>query len=108
MLTVAFGRVIGVVERAKARALLDADLPAFPKQRRRAGEGWWKWAFRRMGDGPSWRGVAYGFISFPLGIVWFVDHGDAVVGGPRRGDVVASTRRSSRTSDGGPYHFGDD
>jgi signal transduction histidine kinase len=72
LLTVAFGRVIGAVERAKARALLGADLPAFPKQRRRAGEGWWKWAFRRMGDGPSWRGVAYGFISFPLGIIWFV------------------------------------
>src|SRR4051794_10615409 len=47
VLTVAFGRVIGAVERAKARALLGADLPAFPKQRRGRDEGWWRWAFRR-------------------------------------------------------------
>jgi len=53
VLTVAFGRVIGIVERAKARGLLGADYPAFPKQRRGAGESWWKWALRRMGDGPS-------------------------------------------------------
>ena len=106
VLTVAFGRVIGVVERAKARALLDADLPAFPAPRRRDGEGWWKWAFRRIGDGPAWRGVAYGFASFPLGIAWFV----ITV-------VLWSVTLGLATwwlytpwipdGDGGPYHFGD-
>src|SRR6478752_4042530 len=69
--TIGFGRVIGIVERGKARALLDADLPAFPTKHRRTGESWWKWALRLAGDGPSWRGVGYGFISFPLGIIWF-------------------------------------
>lgn len=69
--TVAFGRVIGVVERGKARALLGVDLPPFPKQRARPGDSWWKQAWRRAGDGPSWRGVAYGFLALPLGILWF-------------------------------------
>ena len=39
VLTVSFGRVIGIVERAKARGLLDADLPAFPQPRSRPGDG---------------------------------------------------------------------
>ena len=106
VLTVAFGRVIGVVERAKARSLLDADLPAFPKPRFRPGDSVWKRAWRHIGDGPAWRGVAYGFISFPIGIVWF---------------VVTVTLWSVAFSgalwwvytpfipedDGGPYHFGE-
>ena len=101
VLTVAFGRVIGIVERAKARALLDADLPAFPKQRRRPDESWWKWALRRAGDGPSWRGVAYGFISFPLGHPLVHAHRDAVVGDARRGDVVHLSCGSPATARSG-------
>ncbi|MCU1500754.1 MAG: histidine kinase [Ilumatobacteraceae bacterium] len=108
MLVVGFGRVIGVVERAKVRALLGLDLAAFPRPGNGAVEGFWAKARARLGDGAGWRGIAYGILALPLGILWFVT---AV--------VLWSVTLSFAffpiyqiflpdTNDGGPYHFGDD
>jgi signal transduction histidine kinase len=106
--TVAFGRVIGSVERAKARAMLGAgDLPAFPKQRSRPGESWWKRAWRRIGDGPSWRGVAYGFIALPLGIAWFTVAITLWAVSLYGAAWFIYTPFIPDDSNGGPYHFGD-
>ena len=68
-LTVAFGRVIAGVERVRSAALLDSPLPSYPRRPPAAG-GWAKLK-RRIGDGAGWRGLAYGLLMLPWGIVTF-------------------------------------
>jgi len=68
-LSVLFGRVIGDVERARARALLDLDRPAFVPFGR-AGSGWSR-IRAALGDGPGWMGLAYGVVMLPWGIAAF-------------------------------------
>ena len=63
------GRVIGAVERSLARTLLDTDLPA-PAPVDRAGSVWAR-GRRMLRDGPGWRGLAYGVLALPLGILTF-------------------------------------
>ncbi len=67
--TIASGRWISVAERARVRALLDESVPAwadFP-----AGGSWWQRMVRRFGDGPGWKGLLYGALMLPWGIVAF-------------------------------------
>ena len=67
---VLFGRVIGAVERARARALLDTDVP--PPPARVAGEkGTWNQFKSIMGDGTGWKGLTYGLLMLPVGILNF-------------------------------------
>ncbi len=67
--TVLFGRLIGTVERGRARALLDVDLPSFPNPEHPA--GLWPMTKRILSDGPGWRGALYGLVMLPWGIVAF-------------------------------------
>jgi hypothetical protein len=67
--TVAFGRVVGAAERAKARAFYDADVPA-PQPVARDGTRWVRLK-RQMSDRVGWRGVVHSLVALPLGVVWF-------------------------------------
>jgi hypothetical protein len=69
LLVLGFGRIVGTVERASARALLDADLAPFPPVT--SGSTFWATIRGRLSDGPSWKGVAYALASLPIGIVSF-------------------------------------
>jgi signal transduction histidine kinase len=69
MATVAFGRVIASSERGRCAALLGTSLPSYPR-RPRTGSGWAS-VKRRLGDGAGWRGLAYGMIMLPWGIIAF-------------------------------------
>jgi signal transduction histidine kinase len=70
VLTIAAGRLVGIVERARARLLLGVNyrgkpLPSF--------EGsWWQKFKAAIGDGPGWGGIAYGLLMLPWGIATFV------------------------------------
>jgi len=66
---VGFGRVIAASERGRARALLGTRLPGYP--RRPPAGGGWKSVKRRLGDGAGWRGLAYGCVMLPWGIITF-------------------------------------
>ncbi|HEY4332666.1 MAG TPA: sensor domain-containing protein, partial [Ilumatobacteraceae bacterium] len=67
--TVRFGRVIGAVERGRARALFGVQLAAFP---RLAATGtFWQRSKKMLGDRPAWRGLAFGLIALPWGILTF-------------------------------------
>jgi hypothetical protein len=66
---VAGGRVIGSVERSMARALLDTDLPA-PAPIDRTGSVWVR-GRRTLRDGPGWRGLAFGLLALPVGVLTF-------------------------------------
>ncbi len=68
-LTVAIGRWVGSVERARARALLDTPLPGWPTLS--ADGTWWQRAIRWLGDAPGWKGLLYGLLMLPWGIVTF-------------------------------------
>jgi Putative sensor len=63
------GRVIGTVERSLTRTMLDTDLPA-PAPLDRTGSVWTR-GRRMLGDGPGWRGLAYGLLALPVGILTF-------------------------------------
>ncbi len=68
-LTIAIGRWMGTAERARARALLDTTLPGWPPL---SAEGtWWQRATRLFRDGPGWKGLLYGVLMLPWGIVTF-------------------------------------
>jgi len=70
MATVALGRVISSVERARAKALLGVTV--LPPQPRPAVEsGSWRRMRSLLRDPEGWKGLAYGFIKFPLGIINF-------------------------------------
>jgi hypothetical protein len=66
---VAGGRVIGRVERAMARPLLHIDLPA-PTPIDRTGSVWVR-GRRTLRDGPGWRGLAFGLLALPVGVLTF-------------------------------------
>jgi signal transduction histidine kinase len=64
-----FSRVISAVERARARALLDTPI-ASPFRSLREGSLWSRFK-HLIGDGASWKGIAYGLIMLPIGIFNF-------------------------------------
>ncbi len=69
VMTVAGGRVVGQVERARVKALLGVELPAHaPISWQR---GLWPRAKQILADRPSWRGLAYALLMLPWGIVTF-------------------------------------
>ncbi|MGE0881202.1 MAG: sensor histidine kinase [Acidimicrobiia bacterium] len=69
-LTVLSGRLIGAVERERAKLLLDTALPAFAPFDM---DGtWWQRFKRAIADGAGWRGLGYAFIFFPLAIFNFI------------------------------------
>lgn len=64
------GRLIGVVERARARALLATEV--VPPPARLEGEhGAWRRFRAIMVDTPGWKGLAYGVLMLPVGILNF-------------------------------------
>jgi signal transduction histidine kinase len=106
VLTVRAGRLVGVVERARARALCGADLRPFAPV---VAEGtFWQRAKRLLADGPGWRGLGYSILALPLGIftftvtvvVWSVSTATAFF--PVYAWFIPED------SDSGPFHFGSD
>ncbi len=69
--TVFAGRLIGIVERARARVLLGIDVAPPPPAQSRHDEGNWKRIKAMLSDAPGWKGLGYGLILLPLGIVNF-------------------------------------
>ena len=67
-LTVLLGRVIAAVERTRA-GLLGLHLP--PPAPRRPADGLWRRTKAGLADGVGWRGLAYGTILLPWGVVTF-------------------------------------
>lgn len=68
-LTLVTGRWIGVMERARVRALLGVELPACPALP--AVDSWWQRMVQRFKDVPGWKGLAHGVVMLPLGVVTF-------------------------------------
>lgn len=68
-LTIRVGHVIGSAERARSRALLDDDPPA-PPAYRLSGTPWQK-ARQAFTDPVGWKGLGYGVVMLPWGIVAF-------------------------------------
>jgi signal transduction histidine kinase len=69
VLTVGFGRVVGVIERARVRRFLDTSLPAFASPV--VSGGFWVRMAGRLRDSGGWRGLLYGVLALPLGIISF-------------------------------------
>jgi signal transduction histidine kinase len=70
MATVAMGRVISAVERTRAKALLGVTvLPPGPREL--ASEGSWRRMRTFLHDPAGWKGLVYGLVKFPLGIMNF-------------------------------------
>ncbi len=69
--TILTGRLIGIVERARARALLGVDVQPPSPSRWRAEQGAWRRIKAALCDGPGWKGLGYGLIMLPMGIVNF-------------------------------------
>jgi signal transduction histidine kinase len=69
VLTVRCGRWIATAERARARVLLDRDLPAWPPLPTTG--TWWQRAKDWLADGPGWKGLCYGLVMLPWGVVTF-------------------------------------
>ena len=69
LLTVLAGRWLGAFERGRVRVLLDADLPG-PLPLDNSG-GLFARTKRAMGDTAGWKGLAYGAIMLPWGIITF-------------------------------------
>ena len=69
--TVFAGRLIGIVERARAAALLGVEvLPPAPAESRHE-QGNWRRIKSMLLDVPGWKGLGYGVIMLPLGIMNF-------------------------------------
>jgi signal transduction histidine kinase len=70
LVTLQFVRVVSAIERARAKALLDADIanPFLP-----LGEidGWWRRIKAIFSDGALWKGVGYCIVALPVGILTF-------------------------------------
>ena len=64
------GRLIGIVERARAKALLGFQVPP-PPARRAAGGHLGRACARSWPIQPGWKGLGYGLIMLPVGIVNF-------------------------------------
>lgn len=71
MATVLTGRLIGIVERARARALLGVDVQPPSPSRWRDEQGTWRRVKAALGDVPGWKGLGYGLIMLPMGILNF-------------------------------------
>jgi signal transduction histidine kinase len=67
--TIWIGRLFGVVERARSNAFLGTELRRFPRPD--LSGSWWSKAKKILGDGPGWRGLAYGLLMLPWGILTF-------------------------------------
>ncbi|HEY0520025.1 MAG TPA: sensor domain-containing protein, partial [Ilumatobacteraceae bacterium] len=67
--TVFAGRLIGIVERARAAALLGLRVP--PPAARVQPAGHWAQIRAFITDRPGWKGLGYGLIMLPVGIVNF-------------------------------------
>ena len=63
------GRWIGSFERGRTRALLD-DTPTAPAPFRRR-PTWMQTMFAALGDGTGWKGLLYGLVMLPWGIITF-------------------------------------
>jgi signal transduction histidine kinase len=68
--TIAFGRAIGVVERARARALLGLTVTP-PARRLDPVEGSWRRLRGTLRDATGWKALVYGIVMLPLGIANF-------------------------------------
>lgn len=68
-LTVVSGRWIGTVERGRSRLFLDDDPPAPAPMP--TSSGWLALTKAGLGDGPGWKGLAYGAVMLPWGIITF-------------------------------------
>jgi len=67
--TVFAGRMIGIVERARAKALLGLEVP--PPPARGTASGVWQTMRAFLGDQPGWKGIGYGLLMLPVGIANF-------------------------------------
>jgi len=67
--TVFVGRMIGIVERARAKALLGLEVP--PPPARVEAHGAWQTLKSYLADPPGWKGIGYGVIMLGLGIANF-------------------------------------
>ena len=67
--TVFAGRLIGIVERARAATLLGLHVPPPPARQRP--EGTWPKMRSFLTDPPGWKGVGYGALLLPVGIINF-------------------------------------
>jgi signal transduction histidine kinase len=70
LLTIGLGRVVGLVERSRARLLLGAEyrgrpLPTFQGS-------WWQKFKTGVSDVPGWGGIAYSLLMLPWGVATFV------------------------------------
>lgn len=64
------GRAWAGLQRGMARGMLGTTItPPLPRRRVR---GFWRRLASLLGDAPSWRGLAFGLIAFPLAIAAFV------------------------------------
>jgi len=68
--TVFAGRLIGIVERARAAALLGIEVPA-PPSRAPSEQRTWPRLRSMLTDIPGWKGLAYGSLMLPIGIFNF-------------------------------------
>ena len=68
--TVFAGRLIGIVERARAAALLGVEVPA-PPPRAESEQRTWPRLRAMLTDQPGWKGLGYGALMLPLGIINF-------------------------------------
>ena len=69
--TVFAGRLIGIVERARASALLGIEVPPPLPAESRHEQGNWRRIKAMLLDAPGWKGLGYGVIMLPLGIMNF-------------------------------------
>ncbi len=67
--TIWIGRLFGVVERGRSNAFLGTHLRGFDPPD--LSGSWWSKAKKILGDGPGWRGLAYGLLMLPWGIITF-------------------------------------
>jgi len=67
--TIFFGSLIGIVERARAKALLGLQVP--PPPAREKAHGAWPVLRAAFSDQPGWKGIGYGLLMLPVGIANF-------------------------------------
>ncbi len=67
--TIVIGRFFGVIERLRAKALLDVDLPGFRPVEWQGGI--FQRAKQALTDPPGWKGLLYGVLLLPWGILAF-------------------------------------
>ena len=66
LLLLLFSRVLSAVERARARLLLDVEVPS-PFRSLSAPSGLWAQIKALVGDGAAWKALAFGLLLFPSG-----------------------------------------